>query len=586
MDLSEIIDSRLYEQTTEVLRGADLAKFVPVPAYFETLNALQEHGIALILGEPASGKSSILSAASLSLIDQLQVEPLWLGSIEDLRSHWNPNRSKQLFLLDDAFGSTSFDSTRADAWNRCLPFLKAAMHGGSKFIATSRNYVYADAKPLLKRGELPTALEESIVIDVEALSWDARKLLVYNHIRLGSQPREFKSRIKVHLSEVTRTTSSFLPETARRLGDPFFTSELDPSNINQIYRFMTEPNDYLDELIGTLNREAQVALLVLLAMGGQVDVPVENSPLLARLNCSEAEVGANLEAMDGALVLRHKSNSTDVWSARHPTVLDAIGRWLLSRPEWLDLFVEFAPIPTVMRHVSVGLDIRGTVGISAKLRPLLWARLTSANDERPTVMRFLRRRVHHNALSEMATQRELSDLLSLHTFSSPLDGDPGASLLLHLAQNGLLEAEAARSCSQSIVDVAVDEFDHWAIRHAAFQELLVQLDSGPSMGTELLHRHAEAVNTKFADFAEARIGSYSGDVDRADEFAGALDLLVALEELDISLSGSVKAVRRRISEWVGVVDPSITDPVAAVDLLRAVFGVQSASNDTFDDLDQ
>ena len=585
-DLSEILDGRLYEQTLEVIRGADLAKFVSVPSYFETLSALQKHGIALILGEPASGKSSILSAASLALIDQFGMEPLWLGSIDDLQSHWNPNRSEQLFLLDDAFGATSFDSSRADAWNRQLPFLKAALNGGAKLIATSRNYVYADAKNVLKRGELPAALEESIVIDVAALSWDERNLLVYNHLRLGSQPKDFKSRIKVHLNEVTRTTASFLPETARRLGDPFFTKKLDPSNIDQIYRFMTEPSDYLDELIGSLNQDAQVALLVLLAMGGQVEVPVESSPLLDRLQCSEGEVGANLESMDGALVLRHKANSIDVWSARHPTVLDAIGRWLLSRPEWLDLFVEFAPLPSVMQHISVGLDVRGAVGISDRLRPMLWNRLLSAVDERPTVLRFLRRRVHPDSLTEMATLQELSDLLTNHRFASPLDGDPGANLLLHLAQNQLLEADTIQSSAESIVDVAVDEFDHWAVRHPAFQELLLQLDSGPSIATDLIHRHARAINTTFTDFVEMRIRTYSGDVDRADEFAGALDLVSALEELEISLSETVEADRLRISRWVGVVDPSIKDPDAAIDLLRAVFGSPRKKDDIFADLDE
>lgn len=137
-DLSEILDERLYLQTRALLFDDDIAKFVPTAAYFKTIDALAANSFALLLGEPASGKSSILRLVAIHAADRWESAPLWITSLNEVRTHWNANRTDQLFLLDDAFGSTNFDPERAEQWNRSVDVMRAAINRGARFLLTSR----------------------------------------------------------------------------------------------------------------------------------------------------------------------------------------------------------------------------------------------------------------------------------------------------------------------------------------------------------------------------------------------------------------------------------------------------------------
>src|SRR5579862_2448625 len=71
-DLTQILDERAYSQALAILNalGDDFAKFVVTDAYRKSARAISEHGFVLLLGEPASGKSTIAGALALAAIDQ------------------------------------------------------------------------------------------------------------------------------------------------------------------------------------------------------------------------------------------------------------------------------------------------------------------------------------------------------------------------------------------------------------------------------------------------------------------------------------------------------------------------------------
>ncbi|HTW68305.1 MAG TPA: hypothetical protein VME47_00330 [Acetobacteraceae bacterium] len=60
-DLSHIITGHGYKQAKAILdsMGSDLSCFVPTDAYRLALQALHDHGFVILLGDPASGKSTI-----------------------------------------------------------------------------------------------------------------------------------------------------------------------------------------------------------------------------------------------------------------------------------------------------------------------------------------------------------------------------------------------------------------------------------------------------------------------------------------------------------------------------------------------
>jgi hypothetical protein len=226
-DLSQILDERAYHQAREILSalGDDLAKFVITDAFRKSAKALVEHGFVLLLGEPASGKSTIAAALAVGALDVWDCSTLKIRDADDFVKHWNPNEPKQFFWVDDAFGATQFDWSSAAAWNRVFPHMSAAIRRGARILFTSRDYIYRSARQHLKVSAFPVMSESQVVIQVESLTKQEREQILYNHIRLGTQPTSFRKRVKPHLPYVA-AHPRFVPEIARRLGNPIFTKGL------------------------------------------------------------------------------------------------------------------------------------------------------------------------------------------------------------------------------------------------------------------------------------------------------------------------------------------------------------------------
>lgn len=70
-DLSQILDERRYKQTKALLTELpDLSKLVVTGTYRKALQALQQHGFVLLVGEPAAGKTTIASLMAMCAMDK------------------------------------------------------------------------------------------------------------------------------------------------------------------------------------------------------------------------------------------------------------------------------------------------------------------------------------------------------------------------------------------------------------------------------------------------------------------------------------------------------------------------------------
>src|SRR3546814_11658843 len=95
-------------------------------------------------------------------------------------------------------------------------------------VMTSRDYIYNRARRDLKQDAFPLLSEAQVVIDVRDISTDEKRQILYNHMKLGRQPKEFKTTIKGLLQGVD-DHERFIPEVARRLDDPMFTKDFHSS---------------------------------------------------------------------------------------------------------------------------------------------------------------------------------------------------------------------------------------------------------------------------------------------------------------------------------------------------------------------
>jgi hypothetical protein len=75
VDLASILDERAYKQAQLILRemGANLQKLVVTEAHRRSVRAISQHNFVLLLGSPASGKSTIGASLALGRTSFLEI---------------------------------------------------------------------------------------------------------------------------------------------------------------------------------------------------------------------------------------------------------------------------------------------------------------------------------------------------------------------------------------------------------------------------------------------------------------------------------------------------------------------------------
>jgi len=397
-DLSQILDQRAYDQATEMLSslGDDLAKFVITEAYQRSARALVEHGFVLLLGEPACGKSTIAAALAVGALDQWGCSTLKIRDADEFVERWNPHEPKQFFWVDDAFGATQFDWSSAAGWNRSFPHVHTAIRRGARVLFTSRDYIYRAARGHLKESALPVLGESQVVIEVERVSKEEREQILYNHIRLGSQPRQFKSQVKEFLPDVA-ANEHFNPEIARRLGNPVFTKRLVISKAG-LDDFVAHPVELLREIIRTLDAASRSALALVFMRGGLLPSPVsmtaDEERAIELIGGSLSDVRSALNALKGGfLLLQTLQGGTCAWRFKHPTVRDAFAALVAEDRELMDIYLAGTPIEKLVGEVSCG-DV-GIEGVKVIVPPDRYESLTTRIESFDTAKHKNKRNLHH-----------------------------------------------------------------------------------------------------------------------------------------------------------------------------------------------
>lgn len=357
-DLSQILDARAYAQGIEILSsiGDDLNKFVLTDAYRRSADALVSQGFVLLLGEPACGKSTIAAALALGAADEWGCSTVKVRSAEDFVKHYNPHDPKQFFWVDDAFGATQLDAQELNSWNKTFPHLQAAIKKGAKVIFTSRDYVYQAAKNYLKQSALPVIRDSQVIIHVERITQGEKEQILYNHIKLGTQSAEFKTRIKPLLSHVA-AHNRFSPEIARRLGHGEFTKGLEIS-WDSIRDFVARPMDFLKEILTTIDANSRSALALVFMRNGALDSPIrldrDEELAIELMGGAKNNIRTALVSLEGCMLSQVVQGGDVVWKFKHPTIRDAMASLVADDRELMDIYLAGTPVPQLMREITCG----------------------------------------------------------------------------------------------------------------------------------------------------------------------------------------------------------------------------------------
>jgi len=326
--------------------------------------------------------------------------------------------------FDDAFGGTQLDWQGTIRWNGAFPHVRAAIRRGAKFVFTSRDYIYKNARNFLKESALPVMNEAQVVIRVEHLTKDEREQILYNHIRLGPQPPTFKREIKSLLPAVA-VHKRFSPEIARRLGNPAFTKTLHLSAYS-LDDFVENNTELLQEVIRTLDAGSRSAIALVFMRDGLLQSPITLTPEEERgielLGASPGEVRTAIAALDGGLLIQVQQRGSVWWRFKHPTIRDAFAALVAENRELMDIYLLGTPIERLFTEISCGnAKMRGIkVVVPADryeaLMPRVESFLRDRRENQDAVNRFLASRCGRVFLARFL-QRNPDFLASLDLMS-------------------------------------------------------------------------------------------------------------------------------------------------------------------------
>jgi hypothetical protein len=358
-DLSQILDERVYRQANELLQSwkDNLAKFVPTEAHRKSVEALQSKGFVMLLGDPMAGKSTISAALALAAADIWGCAPIFVTNAGDLKKNWNPDEPDQFFWVDDVFGQIQYEGDLAKAWNRVFPLLDSALKAGARVVFTSRTNIFKAATRDLKSSSFPLLSNSQVVVEVEKLSLSEKQRILYNHLKMGEQAAEFRTKIKPFLNVVAEHPK-FLPEIARRLGNPMFTEHVYLSE-GHLSQFVEKPTQLLIDIIKELGRADFAALALLFMRSGKVEKPLvldeKETTSLSVINANQASIRDSLVSLEGVLVKTSRDRDGASWKFSHPTIREAMASVISDQDDLLDIYLVGAKGSEIVNECACGV---------------------------------------------------------------------------------------------------------------------------------------------------------------------------------------------------------------------------------------
>jgi energy-coupling factor transporter ATP-binding protein EcfA2 len=608
-DLSQILDGRAYSQARALLDSMreDLSKVVLTAAYDRAVRALEAHGFVLLLGEPASGKTTIAAMLAMAAIDQWKVSTLRLETSQQIIDRWDPEDPFQFFWVDDAFGVTQYELPLVLDWNRIFPKVKAMINAGARIVLTSRDYIYKRAKPNLKESAFPLMRESQVVIDVHDITGQERRQILYNHIKLGNQPRDFRSAIKPYLEHVA-SHPRFAPETARRLGNSLFTRGLSISQPS-LTDFVERQEQLLQEVIEGLDKHSQASLALIFMRNGALESPVtlraSEDSALVRLGPDLGETIAALGAMQDSLTVNVREDGRALWKFKHPTVGDAYASILLKNPELLDIYIEGAPPEKLIGTITCGnIGLEGAVVVPKSLYEAVAEKLSSfvgGSSAQPWTQGWERERKADRFLAGRCDREFLGLYLERHPQILERVSNPGlflyavseVELALTLFEFGLLPEQHRRKFVHTVIQYTVQGDDGYVFENPAIRKMFT-----PGERKDLTMRLRSELVPSLATARSNWEDNFQSDEDPESYMQPFGEILSALERkfaTDKDVTTAVSRERVLVERWIRQTlediaerdgDRGYEEPEYDLgDHPRSEAGVAVAERSIFDDID-
>jgi hypothetical protein len=217
-ELAQLIAPDVAERSSIDLGAASTLApvFVPTRAHRRALEVLDRHRFAVLTGPPEMGKTAIARTIGLA---QMTVgwEAHECVSPAQLAQRWDATRP-QLFIADDAFGSTEYRPDSAERWAVSMERTLRSLDESHWLIWTSRPAPLRAGLARLhrERGAERFPAPAEVLVDAAALDPTEKTLILFRHAKAADLSSPRRAAIRSSGAELV-AHPHFTPERIRRL---------------------------------------------------------------------------------------------------------------------------------------------------------------------------------------------------------------------------------------------------------------------------------------------------------------------------------------------------------------------------------
>ena len=215
--LDKVVRNEIVQRTDAVLQEAEglSGVFVPTKAFDDAWEILDKHHFVVLEGPPEMGKTAIAWMIAAVMLAQ-KWQAVDCDKPEDFFGAYANDRD-QIFIADDAFGTTEYDVNRGSEWARQLHKVIPKLDKRHWLVWTSRMHILQQAlqEMSLQGSASKFPDHKEVLVKANRIEGNERALMLYRHARAANLDEGAKSIVRKHAKGIVNN-QHFTPERIRR----------------------------------------------------------------------------------------------------------------------------------------------------------------------------------------------------------------------------------------------------------------------------------------------------------------------------------------------------------------------------------
>lgn len=398
--------------------------FVPTRAYDQAWQVLSRHNFVVLEGPPEMGKTAIAW-----MIAAVQLAQKWeavdCDSPDDFFDGYE-NSDRQVFVADDAFGTTEYEITRGNNWGRQLHKILPKLNARHWLVWTSRGNILNKALQEMslqgKATKFPKPAE--VIVNASEINRQERALMLYRHARAAGLEELAKNIVRENAATII-DNPHFTPERIKRFvleELPDLLQELNNGEIaedhisGRIDKAIEHPTERMEKAFTKLHPSEKWLLIALL--------DCERSPDLKALEKTyrrfwqlQRPIESQVRLLEEGFLQQHTKFGFPAIEWIHPSYRDLVINELEKDEATATQFLSKCSLPGIRLALSVAGGATGTRRFPLMSGPESWSillqralQLIRESDDEVTIWMLLP--IMRTGLASAGDEPQTADYLS------------------------------------------------------------------------------------------------------------------------------------------------------------------------------